>query len=235
MSSMRKKNNLHINGIFYSYSYDELPGFSSIWEQVREYSVCPDGKDSGFFSGIAVDSQPDSLLHSLEHPPDEEKLIQGEFEAAMRKKRKREAASGDSPQPEGGYQIKAGYVSLRERWPRLKGLIASVSEYFGYECYIQGDFYYPRGGFRGWHTNAYDRPGWRMYVVDVARPNASYFRFLHPKKRRIVTIWDTPGTVNFFRIYPGYLLWHCIRSIGTERWSKGFLVPDDWRGRIWRS
>jgi hypothetical protein len=30
---------------------------------------------------------------------------------------------------------------------------------------IRGNFYYPPGGYREWHTNKYDAHGWRMYLV----------------------------------------------------------------------
>lgn len=30
---------------------------------------------------------------------------------------------------------------------------------------IRGNFYYPPGGYREWHSNKYDTHGWRMYLV----------------------------------------------------------------------
>ena len=107
-------------------------------------------------------------------------------------------------------------------------LIAEVSGYFGASCRCQGDYWYPRGGFRDWHTNKYDTSGWRLYIIDVDAPAESYFRIKHPRTNEIVTLWDQPGTFNFFLIDPNRLLWHCIAAEGCNRWSKGFVIPDTW-------
>jgi len=36
------------------------------------------------------------------------------------------------------------------------------------------------------------------------------------------------GDVDFFRLSPDRVFWHCIGVEGTDRWSQGFFVPDDW-------
>ena len=33
---------------------------------------------------------------------------------------------------------------------------------------LRGNFYYPPKGFREWHTNKYDRHGWRLYLVHTS-------------------------------------------------------------------
>lgn len=104
----------------------------------------------------------------------------------------------------------------------MRDLIQAVSEFFGVHCHCQGDYCYPKGGFRDWHTNKYDTPGWRLYIIDVDVPRQSYFRVKHPQTNEIITVWDEPGTFNFFRIDPNRLLWHSIRALDANRWSKGF-------------
>lgn len=34
---------------------------------------------------------------------------------------------------------------------------------------VRGNFYYPPGGYREWHTNQYDAHGWRLYLVHTRR------------------------------------------------------------------
>ena len=36
-----------------------------------------------------------------------------------------------------------------------------------------GQFFYPPGGFRTWHTNVWDGLGWRGYIVHVDKDNMS--------------------------------------------------------------
>ena len=69
----------------------------------------------------------------------------------------------------------SGYVKLDERKSRLKELTQEVSRFFDSDCRCQGDYWYPRGGFRDWHTNKYDKSGWRLYIVDSDAAGESYF------------------------------------------------------------
>jgi hypothetical protein len=67
-----------------------------------------------------------------------------------------------------------------------------------------------------------------VYIVDVDAPAQSCFRIKDLSTKEIVTLWDQPGTFDFFLIDPSPLLWHCIGAQQANRWSKGFLVPDTW-------
>ena len=126
------------------------------------------------------------------------------------------------------HRVASGYVKLDERRSRLASLIEGVDDFFGQHCHCQGDYWYPRGGFRDWHTNKFDAPGWRLYIIDTDVPQQSFFRLKHPRTNEIITVWDEPGTFNFFLIDPRRLLWHCIGAPNADRWSKGFVIPDTW-------
>ena len=130
------------------------------------------------------------------------------------------------------YEMRPGHVSFQNRRARMPDLIEAVAELIGEKCHLQGDYLYPRGGFRTWHTNKYDANGWRLYIIDVEEPRQSFFRIKHPRTGEIYTHWDKPGTFNFFCLDSDRLMWHCIRSYDTHRWSKGFVIPDSWRKRL---
>jgi hypothetical protein len=125
------------------------------------------------------------------------------------------------------FELLEGFISLERT--NLKKLKKQISTCFGQKCLNKGNFVYPKGGFRSWHTNKYDTPGWRMYIVNVDKPNQSFFRFKHPRNHEIYTHWEKSNcNINFFRIDPENILWHCIGSLDTNRWSKGFLIPSTW-------
>jgi hypothetical protein len=85
-----------------------------------------------------------------------------------------------------------------------------------------GHFWYPPGGYMGWHQNL-RTPGWRLYVSFAEEPGRSFFRYRHPGSGEIVTALD--GTWNFrlFEITPARPLWHAIHS-QTHRFSIGYRV-----------
>jgi hypothetical protein len=85
-----------------------------------------------------------------------------------------------------------------------------------------GNFWYPPGGFMGWHTNL-STPGWRLYINVVDEPGKSFFRYREPSTGEIITSWDRPWNFRFFRITPGRPLWHAIYS-ETNRFSLGYRV-----------
>lgn len=94
---------------------------------------------------------------------------------------------------------------------------------------MQGDFYYPRGGYRGWHTNSYDAQGWRMYLVRTIGVG-SWFQYWDGDKIKVVP--DDDYTINFFRVARDEPLFHGVVANGAQRWSKGFVVPAGWQARL---
>lgn len=240
----------------YSFHYSQVPGFERIYELSQQHSYGPVGVDEFQFQNLPPEHRLYARRETLNGLPNEEAILQREFQLAQSKgDDRREIAQRDVETPAnrqalerlGKYQpeevqirkgvlrrqqlphrVASGYVKLDQRKERMAELIEEVSRFFGEKCHCQGDYWYPPGGFRDWHTNKYDTSGWRLYIIDVDAPAESYFRIKSPATGEIVTLWDQPGTFNFFLIDPSRLLWHCIGSQLANRWSKGFVIPDTW-------
>jgi len=104
-----------------------------------------------------------------------------------------------------------------------------------------GHFWYPPGGYMGWHTNS-NAPGWRMYVTCCDAPGKSFFRYRDPKSREIVTSYDRLWTVRLFKVSSDDLMWHSIYS-DTNRYSFGYRIVErpslshrigNKLGRVWK-
>jgi hypothetical protein len=85
-----------------------------------------------------------------------------------------------------------------------------------------GHFWYPPGGYMGWHTNS-AHPGWRLYITHAEEPGRSFFRYQDPESGEIVTRMDEAWDFRIFRIDPARPLWHAVYS-ETNRFSFGFIV-----------
>lgn len=83
-----------------------------------------------------------------------------------------------------------------------------------------GHFWYPPGGYMGWHTNL-RTPGWRCYLSRADVPGRSFFRYREPRDGRIVTAWDRGLDIRLFPIDPAAPLWHAVYS-DTHRFSLGY-------------
>lgn len=126
-----------------------------------------------------------------------------------------------------------GYFAAKTR------LVAALEQVFGPEVRFSGSMWYPPFAYRLWHTNE-TQPGWRMYLLDMDEEVGpadmrTFFRYMNPQTRQIVTLQDRPKMLRFFKVEQASdrLLWHCIVN-GAERnrWAFGFVVPDDWRSRL---
>jgi hypothetical protein len=87
---------------------------------------------------------------------------------------------------------------------------------------ISGHFWYPRGGYMGWHTNL-RKPGWRLYLQYAEEPGKSFFRYRDPGSGEIVTRVDAAWNLSLFEIRPDAPLWHCVYS-ETNRHSFGYRI-----------
>ena len=88
-----------------------------------------------------------------------------------------------------------------------------------------GGFYYPPGGFMGWHNNC-KSPGLRLYISYASRANKSFFRYLN-EKEEIINDYDDKGvTLRLFDIpkEPSHF-WHCVGS-DCDRYSIGFKLSN---------
>ena len=88
-----------------------------------------------------------------------------------------------------------------------------------------GHFLYPKTGYMSWHTN-YLNPCWRFYITYATKDKQSFFRYLNPITKQIVTDYDDKGiTLRKFYVpsKPPYF-WHCVGSM-CNRFSFGFRIP----------
>lgn len=211
----------------YRFNPEELPKIGAVTSLMKEVVHVPrDFSQQEFEIGL---DKPElrNQRSALEVAPDEEKILLREFLESRRKANNKEPlVGGTSP-----YRVRRGMVVFRSRAPELSTMAEFVNDVFGDECPVQGNFYYPPKGFRGWHTNAYDRPGWRMYVVLRSNPGSSCFRTFDDKQSKIIDFADEKENIYFFRIHPKFLLCHGVLSIDSHRWSIGFAVPRYWRSK----
>ena len=104
-------------------------------------------------------------------------------------------------------------------------MIERIRKLFGetpVEVEVSGHFWYPEGGFMGWHTNL-RKPGWRMYVNHAVSENQSFFRYREPASGEIITSWDKHWNFRLFEIAYERPFWHCVRS-WTDRFSLGYKI-----------
>lgn len=108
---------------------------------------------------------------------------------------------------------------------------------FGPSLRFSGSMWYPPFAYRLWHTNQ-TQPGWRMYLIDFehdipAGDTRTFMRYMNPQTKELVTLADRPQLIRFFQIREDPVLWHCIvNGAERDRWSFGFVVPDDWMQRL---
>jgi hypothetical protein len=111
-------------------------------------------------------------------------------------------------------------------------MVRLLKEFFNDDVKFSGALWYPPNAYRLWHTNE-NQPGWRMYITDFDKPpqGKSFFRYMHPQTKQLVTLQERSTLVRFFRVESRkqYLFWHCIANTSTaNRWSFGFVVPESW-------
>ena len=91
-----------------------------------------------------------------------------------------------------------------------------------YKLKQSGCFYYPKGGFMGWHTN-HDTDEDRLYITFAEEDKQSFFRYY--KDGNIITDYDDKGiTIRRFSVAGGPpFFWHCVGS-NTNRFSFGYRL-----------
>lgn len=115
-------------------------------------------------------------------------------------------------------------LRLRQRADEV--VLRRLSALFGEGCKAacSGHFWYPAGGFMGWHTNL-RKPGWRMYVNYAEQEGKSFFRYRDPDSGAIVTSMDKEWNFRLFQISPAKPFWHAVYS-ETNRFSLGYMVAE---------
>ena len=117
--------------------------------------------------------------------------------------------------------------------PRIAPLRHAMDRFFGCACRCIGDQFYSPGAFRDWHTDRFSYVGWIVFLVEVAQPGRSSFRYMDPASGDLVVVPDRNDMAYFFRTSAEEpLFWHGVLCEATYRWSQGFSIPQDWRARI---
>jgi hypothetical protein len=108
----------------------------------------------------------------------------------------------------------------------IKDLNLVLEQEFNTQVNDTGLYWYPRGGYCGWHTNSdaqnNNRTGKRIYLVWAQDESKSFFRYKDRESGAIITNWDKKGwQVKEFNLTKEDPLWHCVGS-KTNRISIGF-------------
>jgi len=115
-------------------------------------------------------------------------------------------------------------------------MVRLLKDFFNDDVKFSGALWYPPNAYRLWHTNE-TQPGWRMYLTAFDQPpkGKSFFRYMDPQTKQLVTLQEQSTLVRFFRVESRkqYLFWHCIANTSTaNRWSFGFVVPESWMSKL---
>jgi hypothetical protein len=118
-------------------------------------------------------------------------------------------------------------------------IIKFLENIFETEVRFSGSLWYPQKAYRLWHTNE-TQSGWRMYWIDFDgfesnNSEKSFFRYMNPQTKELVTLYEQPQIVRFFRVESDAdkLFWHCIANpTKFNRWSFGFSIPDNWMEKL---
>lgn len=216
----------NVEGIFYSFNIDEIPRLRALKETLFADSVHPPGFDPSVLP--IHEEQHVRGRRRLDEKPDFDDTIEEEREIYQAKRQARETRLPGQP-----YVIRRTYIRRLDSKIRLSQFKKDVKSICGGKASFTGDFIYYPGSYREWHTNIFDLPGWRMYMVDVAEEGRSGFRYVSPKTGDVMNVLDRRGQVNFFHLDPNRPLLHCVHS-DTIRWSKGFQIPDNWRDLLFQ-
>jgi len=223
--------------VFYSYSPEKIKDFQEICHFSRKLCTMPDNAILEQFYKKVLETTHKYPREKLEEEPDREKILREEaFDEILRvKARKQGRPTPINPSTilNKEWTFGKGSLSRSREEKNYESLKKSLDVFFQTKCHAVGHLFYPKGGYRMWHTNKYDMDGWLMFLVHVDVLNQSFIRYIHPETKEVITHWDTaPFSVNFFHINFNDPLWHCIAADGTNRWCQGFLVPPNWRDFI---
>jgi hypothetical protein len=225
---------IHYKDLFYSFRSEEIAGFDEIGKEALTLSTVPVDFNEDVLRDRIGSDRFLTMRKSLETRPDKVKALEHEAKAHLNKvlPRLSDKVAEHNHKPNEKWSFRPGHIAFNPAFKRLGRLNQLLDDFFDFQCKDAGDFLYPPGGFRGWHTNKYDLESWFAFFVDIDQPKGSFFRFIDPETDELITHWDEPGTVNIFRISSTDLLWHCIGTENCHRWSQGFTLPDNWKERI---
>ncbi len=203
-----------------------IPRLRQAWELVQELSYVPEDLDLHAFSRHLAQPQLVSARREIEALPDADRIAYELATCAQEQEAPRRAQA-----PLSRVQAKNGVVKMGPGMDRSRRKLLTdlLTEFFGESVLESGNYLYPPGGFKEWHTNMASVPGWRMYIIRKSAQGRSFFRYVDPVTTALQTRWDSDGQINIFEVRADQPFWHAIASVDAYRWSKGFVIPGNWR------
>ena len=126
------------------------------------------------------------------------------------------------------HQLSDGKWRLNENTKNVKSININTKKGLK-NIHVTGNFYYPPGGMKEWHTNRISRniPDWRCYFIYLTDPNTeSYFCYINPITGKFHKMRDKHMTFNIFYLNNDQerLLWHSVKCVKGGRMSIGFKL-----------
>ena len=232
------------HGPVWTVPIENVPALATIWTQVKSLCSVPADFDTQQFlahirkpelaaASAAIEVMPSTGMIAQEYLARDAYLAVPKPEYAW----SAEQIPADLPDTRRKPRInpRCGVVRMGPGidWQQRLALRDLLSEFFNGQVLESGNFLYPPGGFKEWHTNMDGEPGWRMYVIHKGA-GRSFFRYICPKSMVLKTMEDVDGQINIFRVGPDLPFWHAVKSIDAYRYSKGFIIPDSWMDALGR-
>ena len=223
---------------FFAVPFAAIAGFEDVAATARSLATLPPNIDLAHFA--RADENLDERRRWLLTAPDVARMSFYERRRkdtavlARRVQRVREAR-GQTQAAAERHEWRLGPTNyyFKNPSPRIAPLRHALDRFFGCDCPCVGDQFYSPGAFRGWHTDRFSYVGWVVFLVQVAQPGRSSFRYMDPASGDLVVVPDRNDMAYFFRTSAEEpLFWHGVLCEDTYRWSQGFSIPQDWRARI---
>jgi hypothetical protein len=211
------------------YQIADHPPLNAVWGLVRELSTIPADLDVEAYQRHINQPELVKARNEIDSLPCAERIAY-EYATCEQNLRSPKTKSG----PLNRLQKKNGVVKLGPGMDRERRFLLTrlLSDFFGQPVLESGNYLYPPGGFKEWHTNMASTPGWRMYIINKSPHGKSFFRYVDPVTTTLETHWDEDGQINIFHVNSKEPFWHAVRSIDAHRWSKGYVIPDNWREKF---
>ena len=218
------------NGRFFAIPFEAIPGFGAVAEAARSLATLPTNLDLSYFA--RANEELDKRRRQLLTAPDVARLSLHEGVEFVRQ-RNRMARGEPKAKKINAWQLRTTNCVFDHPSPRIRPIRRALDRFLGCECRCVGDQFYPPGAFKGWHTDRFIYDGWLVFLVQVAHPGRSSFRYLDAADGEMVVVPERNDVAYFFRTSTEQpLFWHGVLCEDTYRWSQGFKVPSDWQSRL---
>lgn len=228
---------------FFAVPQVAINGFAEVTALARQLATLPTRLDLDHYARAEEDSAIGIGRRQVLRPPDvdffsaRERRVHAQTTlGAMVRAVKAARGGGGVGRERPQWQLGPTNCYLDLPSPRTAPLRLALEAFFETECICIGDQFYPPGAFRAWHTDryAYTGSGWTVFLVQVAQPFMSSFRYVDPQSGELVVVPDRDDMAYFFRAAEAPLFWHSVLCEGTYRWSQGFTLPADWHSRVFQ-